>query len=320
MRSPLPLAAALLVLAAAPSVPAFAGPSTVWLNVPAGAFPVNTPVTLSTGGGTSAQVTVATGGSQGVGGGDLDTLGAAATALQYTDLYVVGIFNGGGSGTVPTSLTFSNIHTGVAHERGLLMVGAINGASSPVTVSSSVPGRVATWAVVGQPFAYGPQNSYPVTWDAASGTINTTASSGNDSRCIVLDVGDLGSDGVITISLSQNLNDGIIYALGEELLGPLDVPGTPAAAELALAAPRPNPVRDATELEFVTPAAGPARVEVYDVGGRRLAVLAAGTFAAGAHAVHWSLPSGAGRPAPGVCFVRLETPAGTRLRRIVIAR
>jgi len=318
---PQPFVMALSFTIALSPAAALAGPSTTWANFPLGAFPVNLPTVVATGGGTTVTVTVQTGGSQGVNGADLDTLGIGGTALQYTHLYCLGIFNGGGFSSVPTSLTFSNIQVGAAHTRGLLMVGAINAASSPVTVTSSVPGRVPAWTVVGTPFDDGPTNSFPVSWDAASGTITTTAASGNDSRCIVLDVGDLRNDGTITVSLNQNLNDGILYSIGEELLGALDVPGPGGMQGLLLAAPRQNPVRAVADFAFTLPMSMHVRIAAYDVRGRRLATIGEGDYGAGTHALRWDLRATAGAPAPpGLCFLRLETPAGARVQRLVILR
>ena len=316
----LPIAAA-MTLALFLATTAGAAPSTHWAAFPPGAFPVGTTTTVSLSSGSQVDVTVQTGGTQGVNGGDLDTLGAMASGLNYEHLYELGIFNGGGSASVSTSLTFSNVTVGPAHKRGLLLVGAVNGQSSPVTVTSTVAGRAATWTVVGNPFDLGPTNSFPITWNAGTGTLTTTALSGNDSQCIVLDLGDLRTDGTIAVSLQQNLNDGIVYAFGEELLGALDVPVAKAGGRAGMAPPRPNPARESVALEFSLPASGRARLAAYDLAGRRLATLAEGDFAAGAHARAWDLRDAAGARLPaGLVFVRLETPGGTLTRRLLIAR
>ncbi len=310
------------LLAAALCVPALAdaAPSTAWGRFPLGSLPTNTPVAVRTAGGTTFDVTVTTGGTQGVSGTNLgDTLGVAATGLDYDSLYVTGIFNGGGLSRVPTSITFSNVQPGPAHGRGLLLLGDIAGLSSPVTVTSSVAGRVATWSVVGVPFARG-VDSVAVQWTPGSGTFTIATVVGADSRCVVLDLGDLGGDGTINVSLDQHLNDGIVFSLGEELTGTLGVPA-PATLALAFAPPRPNPAHGAATLEFALPAAGHARVVAYDLAGRRLATLADGEFASGTHAVRWDLRDAAGAGVPaGLVFVRLETPAGTRTRRLLVAR
>ncbi|HMA47523.1 MAG TPA: kelch repeat-containing protein, partial [Frankiaceae bacterium] len=80
--------------------------------------------------------------------------------------------------------------------------------------------------------------------------------------------------------------------------------GAPAAASLAIQGIRPNPVRaDAPVIAFTLPVAAPARLDVFDVTGRRV--------------THRDLPSGAVGPqsvrldfsarlGPGLYFVRVE--------------
>jgi hypothetical protein len=165
----LPLAVTLLL--AVPAAAPLAAPGTFWAHFPAGPVAVGVPLTLPMSEGSHVDVTLQTGGTQGTNGVDSDTLGSGATGLDYEHLYLVGLFNGGGTTTVPTTLTFSNVQVGASHRRGLLMVGAVNGQSSPVTVTSSVGGRVATWTVVGEPFDFGASNAYPITWNAGCGPV-----------------------------------------------------------------------------------------------------------------------------------------------------
>ena len=89
---------------------------------------------------------------------------------------------------------------------------------------------------------------------------------------------------------------------------------------LALAPAQPNPVpgADGAELAFTLPHPGPARVELLDLGGRRI-WSAAGEWAAGPHAVRWNGRTADGGVARvGVYFVRLVTPWGGRTGRIVL--
>ena len=87
----------------------------------------------------------------------------------------------------------------------------------------------------------------------------------------------------------------------------------PSAVGLALSA-SPNPARGSVSLRFTLPAPGPARLAVYDVQGRRVAVLADGERGAGGHAVRWepgALPAGA-------YLVRLD--AGGRSATVQVQR
>jgi hypothetical protein len=69
----------------------------------------------------------------------------------------------------------------------------------------------------------------------------------------------------------------------------------------------------ATTLRVDLPAAAAARVEVFDVAGRRLRTLAARTFGAGTSVVVWDGRTDAGETAKrGLYFARLTTAAGLR--------
>ena len=87
---------------------------------------------------------------------------------------------------------------------------------------------------------------------------------------------------------------------------------------LELAAPAPNPARGGTMLRFSLASAAAIRLEVLDLAGRRVWAHA-GEYDAGGHAVRWDgVGSRSERPGAGLYFVRLVTPAGTRLQRLVL--
>lgn len=86
-----------------------------------------------------------------------------------------------------------------------------------------------------------------------------------------------------------------------------------APSRVMLAAPAPNPSRGPVALRFALPRAMPARLDVLDVAGRRVATLADGLHTAGEHAVSWR---GGGARA-GVYFARLSTPEGAVTRTVV---
>jgi choice-of-anchor B domain-containing protein len=88
---------------------------------------------------------------------------------------------------------------------------------------------------------------------------------------------------------------------------------------LRLAAPAPNPSRDATEIAFRLPESGAASLEIFDVTGRRVAVLLAGErVASGSHTVRWSGRDDRGaRVAAGVYFARLSAGGEVRSRKVV---
>jgi choice-of-anchor B domain-containing protein len=98
--------------------------------------------------------------------------------------------------------------------------------------------------------------------------------------------------------------------------------GGGAGSGLRLAAPAPNPFRGSTRISFDLPAAGRTRLEVFNVAGRRVAVLLDGErVAAGSHAVTWRGEDERGRlVAPGVYFARLTAADGERTRKLVRIR
>ena len=74
-------------------------------------------------------------------------------------------------------------------------------------------------------------------------------------------------------------------------------------------------------MTFELPAAGRARLVLYDVRGRRVRTLVDGARAAGEHVARWDGRDESGAPAAaGVYFLRLETAAGTRGSRIALLR
>jgi hypothetical protein len=100
----------------------------------------------------------------------------------------------------------------------------------------------------------------------------------------------------------------------------LDAPAPGRADVFALAAPWPNPARSgaAVTLRFALPAASHVSLALHDVAGRRVRVLADGSFAAGEHRVR--IEDGE-TLSPGLYFARLTTPQGVALtRRIAIVR
>ena len=95
----------------------------------------------------------------------------------------------------------------------------------------------------------------------------------------------------------------------------------PVSGTLALefAPVRPNPARGAAQFAFTLPAAGAARLALYDAQGRHVRTLVEGVLPAGARQAAWDLRDGAGhRVAPGLYLARLESAGVTRMQRVAI--
>jgi hypothetical protein len=91
--------------------------------------------------------------------------------------------------------------------------------------------------------------------------------------------------------------------------------GGPGGSALTLDTAQPNPVRGVSTVSFALPEAGSARLALYDVMGRELAVLVDEQLGAGGHMVTVD----ASVLAPGVYVLRLEGDAGAVTQRVVIA-
>ena len=89
-----------------------------------------------------------------------------------------------------------------------------------------------------------------------------------------------------------------------------------------LYAPAPNPAyAGRVTLHFDLAQAGRATLALYDVRGRRVAVLGDGERPAGRHAIAWNGLDAGGRPvANGVYFVRLETAVGVQSKRFLVLK
>lgn len=88
-----------------------------------------------------------------------------------------------------------------------------------------------------------------------------------------------------------------------------------------LMAPRPNPFRASTDLEFALARDGRATVTVYDVAGRRVAVPLDADLPAGVHRSSWDGRGLDGaRVSAGVYFVELRCGADRARRTVLIER
>ncbi len=97
--------------------------------------------------------------------------------------------------------------------------------------------------------------------------------------------------------------------------------GARPSAALALSAPWPDPARERVSLRLDLPRAGDASVEVLDLAGRRVRVLASGARPAGESTVGWDLrDEGGNRAAPGMYLVRARMGEMSITRKVVTVR
>jgi WD40 repeat protein len=83
----------------------------------------------------------------------------------------------------------------------------------------------------------------------------------------------------------------------------------------------PNPFNPRVTLSYALPADGAARLAVFDLRGREVAVLVDGASAAGTHVAAWDGRDAGGREvSAGVYLAVLRTEQGTTMRRLVLAK
>jgi hypothetical protein len=99
------------------------------------------------------------------------------------------------------------------------------------------------------------------------------------------------------------------------------VPGWEPPATARLFPCAPNPFNPVTRIRYDLATAGPARVVVYDLRGRRVRTLAEGHHEAGTHVRDWWGRDDRGRAvAAGVYMLRLETPGWSATRKTALIR
>ena len=102
----------------------------------------------------------------------------------------------------------------------------------------------------------------------------------------------------------------------EEALTAIE-PVAPAVATIAILHPAyPNPFNPRTTIAFEIPAMERVRVTVYDLLGRKVAVLVDDALTAGRYAVTWN----AGERASGLYFCRMEAGTTVQTQRLLLVR
>lgn len=98
-----------------------------------------------------------------------------------------------------------------------------------------------------------------------------------------------------------------------------DVPGKPAPKALSFGSPYPSPMSRNMTLSVGLPHAMPVTIDVLDSQGRLVRQLASGERSAGWLTVTWDAHDARGsEAAAGVYFVRVQTPEGRSVKRVVL--
>jgi uncharacterized protein YkwD len=130
-------------------------------------------------------------------------------------------------------------------------------------------------------------------------------------------------NGVKTVNAELKSGTTVLAASDQVVLnGPVTaVPdGAASPAGPVLHAAVPNPFTGSTRIAYELAEPGAVRLEVVDLAGRRVAVLANSETPAGRHEVSWDGRTDAGvRAARGIYFARLVTAGGVRTVKMVLA-
>ncbi len=103
--------------------------------------------------------------------------------------------------------------------------------------------------------------------------------------------------------------------------GTLDAQPGDGVAALAFTSVSPNPIAGEATLSFALPRAGRVQLEVLDVSGRRVAMVADGAFAAGRHSLRWEARDATrSRLTPGVYLCRLSFEGRALTQRVVATK
>ena len=99
----------------------------------------------------------------------------------------------------------------------------------------------------------------------------------------------------------------------------IDDGGTPL--RFALRQNSPNPFRGGTALAFDLPAQSRARLDIYNVAGRKVTTVVDREFPAGRHSVRWNGTDDSGRKVPaGIYFYRIEAGADVSTKKMIVLR
>jgi hypothetical protein len=182
-------------------------------------------------------------------------------------------------------------------------------------------GLIATWAPNLLPVVAG--NRVDVTAAGAEPLSSVT----NDIQWFEFDIAAGAPNVDIPVTLASLLcNEGTPRAqLGNGLIrvrDHVDVPPSPAARALALAAPWPNPAPGGAALRFAIPEGGaPARLVIHGLDGRRVRTLVDAVLPAGEHAAVWDgRDARGGSVAPGLYVARLEWRGLALARKVAVVR
>jgi len=192
---------------------------------------------------------------------------------------------------------------------GMITVGGYTG--------TIVPGSVLS----GRPAWTGTSPGYPALTLVMADLGTTYANQTVRVRFRAATDGGVGDAGWSIATFDNEGNQGQVFRtlIGEpSSCGPLAVENAERVTDLAFTMAGANPVNGAARFRFALPAESRVEVAIYDVTGRRVAVLADGTYEAGVHTVAWDAAAGGARRAAGLYFARMTVGERRLHRRVIV--
>jgi hypothetical protein len=197
-------------------------------------------------------------------------------------------------------------------------VATILGTTPDPDAGPSFPTAVKEWCIntaVVDPYTHsvlaGAEDGKLYRWDLATNSF---------SQQIVLTPG-IGEAYTPTVSGPDGqvyaINNATLFAVGANTVG---VPPGPVAEGLSLSLPRPNPFTRLATLRYRLPRESRVTLEVMDLAGQRVRLLASATLPAGEHVASWDGTDVRGsRRAAGVYFIRLSDGVRSTTRKVLFA-
>ncbi|MCB1182825.1 PKD domain-containing protein [bacterium] len=210
--------------------------------------------------------------------------------------------------TVPGTYDVSLVATNAGGTDTLTVAGAVTVGGGPVVAAFAWSDTLVAYPA---DITFTDQSTGGVTswlWSFGDGAVDSVASPVHTYTA--------SGDFDVTLIVSNGCTaDTLTVAAAIQVNGASGV-GDRVAARFGLGANYPNPFNPSTTLVYSLERPGHARLEIYDVSGRRLATLVDADRAAGRHEVVWrpeDLPS-------GVYFSRLTVAGRTDTRRVTLLK
>jgi hypothetical protein len=182
------------------------------------------------------------------------------------------------------------------------------GRNEGISVTGGYVYRGTTLAALNGAFVYGDFGSGKI-WALGNGTTSPSNQLLVDSPRNISSFGEDAEGELYVVSYQ----DGRLYRLaGPTTSASISFP----ISSMTLHQNYPNPFNPSTTVRFVLDRSAHIVLEVFDVLGRRVSILADGMMSGGHHSVVFD----AGKMAGGVYVYRLSTPTGTLQRIMLLAR